>query len=82
MGGGKAVKKQEMIVIDEAKGLQFHSEDELYQHFCTEISTLEKDFFSTRPKDDIEEKEFDKYEQNLNVLLENPDEIWVDKETL
>lgn len=80
--GGKAIKKQEMIIIDGKKGLEFSSEDELYQHFYKEISTLEQEFFSSRPKDDISEKEFDKYEPNLSVLLENPDEIWIDKETL
>ncbi len=75
---GKAARKHDRIIIDESKGLEFHSEDELYNHFYKEISTLEKEFFSTRPEDDISEKDFDKYEQNLGVLLENPDEIWCD----
>ena len=29
--GAKAIKKQDKIIIDEAKGLEFNSEDELYQ---------------------------------------------------
>lgn len=80
--GNKAVKKSERIIIDESKGLEFNSEDELYHHFYKEISTLEKNFFTSRPKDDISEKDFDRYEQNLGLLLENPDEIWHDTETI
>lgn len=79
---GKAVRKQDRIIIDEGKGLEFGSEDELYKHFYKEISTLEKDFFSSRPEDDISEQDFDRYESNLSTLLENPDEIWVDKTTI
>jgi hypothetical protein len=79
---GKAAKRQDKIIIDEAKGLEFSSEDELYQHFFREISTLEKDFFSARGEDDISEKDFDQYEQNLTALLDNPDEIWFDKDYL
>lgn len=70
------------IVIDETKSLIFSSEEELYHHFYKEISTLEKEFFSLRPDDDIAEKDFDDYEENLNSLLENPDEIWRDVETI
>lgn len=80
--GTKALKKRDKIIIDEAKGLEFNSEDELYKHFFKEISTLEQEFFSTRPKDDIPEAEFDRYEANLGLLLDNPDEIWFDKETM
>lgn len=77
-----AKKDLEKIVIDESKNLVFDSEDELYQHFFKEISFLEKEFFSLRPQDDITEAEFDNYEKNLSVLLENPDEIWHDTSTI
>jgi phage-Barnase-EndoU-ColicinE5/D-RelE like nuclease2 len=78
----KAARKQDKIIIDEAKGLEFASEDELYKHFYKEISTLEHEFFSNRPKDDIPEKEFDQYEKNLSIMLENPDEVWFDNQTM
>jgi len=70
------------IVIDEAKNLVFDSEEDLYQHFYKEISSLEKEFFDLRPEDDIAESDFDRYENNLNLLLENPDEIWHDAESV
>lgn len=78
----KTARKQDKIIIDEKKGLVFVNEDELYKHFHKEISVLEHEFFSTRAADDIEEKSFDQYEANLGILLEHPDEIWFDTETL
>ncbi len=72
----------EKIVIDESKDLVFDSEEDLYHHFYKEITKLEKEFFDQRADDDIAEKDFDQYEDNLNALLENPDEIWKDSETL
>jgi hypothetical protein len=71
----------EQIVIDEQNGLVFGSEDELYAHFQKEITKLEEEFFKLRPKTDIPEANFEKYEDNLSVLLEDPDEVWEDKET-
>lgn len=76
------MRKQDRIIIDGSKGLEFSTEDELYNYFFKEISTLEKEFFSSRPTDDVPENDFDRYESNLSILLENPDEIWVDKSTL
>lgn len=72
----------DQIVIDQKKGLIFDSEDELYAHFNKEISALEKDFFKLRSEDDIQEDDFGKFEDNLTPLLEDPDEVWLDKETL
>jgi hypothetical protein len=76
----KADKHAGKIVIDEAKDLIFNNEEALYHHFYSEISSLEKEFFGLRPDDDIAESDFDRYEENLNQLLENPDEIWHDAE--
>jgi hypothetical protein len=80
--GRRKLAKPEQIVIDESKGLAFDSEDELYQHFFSEISTLEKEFFDLRTEDDLLEKDFLRYEENLNELLEDPDEIWKDESTI
>ncbi len=43
----KSSKKKsfEPIVIDEAHGLIFDSEQDLYSHFENEIQTLEREFF-------------------------------------
>lgn len=77
-----AAVKEERIIIDANKGLEFTSEDELYQHFYKEITTLEEEFFQLRSDTDIPETELSKYESNLNILLDDPDEVWQDKETL
>jgi hypothetical protein len=79
---GKQRLDKEKIVIDEKKGLVFKTEDELYQHFIKEITFLEEEFFKLRPKNDLSEEEFEKYEDNLSLLLEDPDEIWRDLETM
>lgn len=70
------------IIIDEAQGLVFSSEQELYHHFEKEIQVLEKEFFSLRKSDDIEELEFTKYDAQLERLLDDPDEVWEDTGTL
>jgi len=75
-------KKQEPIIIDEALGLVFESEAELYTHFEKEIQALEQEFFSLRNNNDIDEFEFKKYDKHLDKLLDDPDEVWEDTNTL
>lgn len=70
------------IVIDEKKGLVFETEESLFEHFQSEISFLEKEFFKLRPANDIPDKDFEKYEENLALLLDTPDEVWEDVETI
>jgi hypothetical protein len=73
---------KEPIVIDESKGLVFQSEDELYDHFLPQIQALEKEFFLARSKNDILEEDFDQFEELLNHVLDDPDEIWEDVPTI
>ena len=84
MGMSKSSKRKsaEPIIIDEAQGLVFGTEQELYSHFETEIQTLEREFFSIRKTDDINEFEFKKYDSQLEQLLDDPDEVWEDTATL
>lgn len=70
------------IVIDEEHGLIFDSEQELYSHFETEIQTLEREFFSLRKDNDISEFEFKKYDPQLEKLLDDPDEVWEDTDSI
>ncbi len=70
------------IVIDQAKGLVFSSEDELYEHFLPQIQALEKEYFMARADDDIKEKDFQAYESLLNQVLDDPDEVWEDATTI
>lgn len=82
MSMSKSSKKKERIVIDEAHGLVFETENELYSHFEREIQTLESEFFQLRKETDIEEEEFKKYDKHLDKLLDDPDEVWEDTDTL
>lgn len=75
-------KKAEPIVIDQSQGLVFENEHELYAHFETEIQSLESEFFSLREDGDIAEGDFDKYDPQLDRLLDDPDEVWEDTKTL
>jgi len=75
-------KNADPIIIDEEHGLIFDSEQELYSHFENEIQTLEREFFSLRKDEDINEFEFKKYDKQLEKLLDDPDEVWEDTATL
>ena len=75
-------KPADRIVIDETVGLIFDNEQELYAHFRTEIKVLETEFFASRTKGDIAESKFAAYDFQLEKLLDDPDEVWEDKETL
>jgi len=82
MSKSQPFKPFEKIVINEADGLVFDSENELYAHFANDIIKLEKEFFSLRDEDDIPESEFVAHESSLGLTLENPDEIWEDTHSL
>jgi hypothetical protein len=83
---GRSPRREQMmkeeIVIDESRGLVFTSEDELYDHFLPQIQALEKEYFMARADDDIHENEFARYEELLNHVLDDPDEIWEDATTI
>lgn len=84
MGMTKTSKRKsaDPIIIDEEHGLVFDTEAELYSHFEQEIQSLEKEFFSLRGSSDINEFEFKKYDAHLEKLLDDPDEVWEDSDTL
>jgi len=75
-------KTADPIVIDESAGLIFQTEAELYEHFEQEIQVLENEFFSIRSKEDVNEHEFSRYDTQLERLLDDPDEVWEDNDTL
>lgn len=84
MGMSRTSKKRSLdrIVIDEEHGLVFDSEQDLYAHFEREIQVLEREFFTLRRDADINEGEFKKYDAQLEELLDDPDEVWEDDQTL
>lgn len=73
---------KDRIVIDEPHGLIFQSEDEMYDHFLPQIHSLEKEYFTYRRDEDIQERDFSAYEELLNQVLDDPDEIWEDATTI
>ena len=76
-------KEKKEIIIDQEKGLTFSSEDDLYEYFRSEIKKLESEFFKLRSfSRDIKEKDFSKFDKHLDDVLESPDEIWTDKDSL
>jgi hypothetical protein len=75
-------KSVDPIVIDETEGLVFDNEEQLYSHFEREIQILEREFFALRSKTDISEFEFKKYDSQLDLLLDDPDEVWEESESL
>ena len=87
-GAAKAARKakgplvkdpvKDPIVIDEAKGLVFDSERELYRYFQPQISMLEDEVLEHHTSDDIPAAEFKKYEPLLQQVIDDPDEIWQD----
>ncbi len=78
----KKKKVEEKIVLDEESGLVFENKDQLFQHFESEITQLEDEFRSFRKSNDIPQKSYPEYEELLTSVLEDPDEIWEDQETL
>lgn len=79
---GSVPMKNPRIVIDQEQGLVFSSEDELYNHFLPQIQTLEKEYFLKRAETDIAEEDFPNYEEVLGHLLDDPDEVWEDAQSI
>ena len=74
-------KAEQPIVIDEQQGLVFNTETDLFTHFAAEISALEQELKESRRRSDVAESDFKKYEENLEALLDDPDEVWEDTQT-
>lgn len=66
------------IVIDEANGLVFQTEREMYSHFQPQIQMLESEVKTHRAADDIKVDEFEKFEPLLQQVIDDPDEVWED----
>lgn len=74
------VQDNDEIVIDRKKGLIFHSEEEVYEHFGAEIETLEQEYQALKVEADLTEESIKDYEARLTDLFELPDEVWLNKE--
>jgi hypothetical protein len=66
------------IIIDESKGLVFRNETALFNHFSAQIDLLEREFAQLRERfpNDISDQDFSDYEDVLQMVVEDPDEVW------
>ena len=74
--------EEEAIIIDEAKGLIFNSEEEVLAHFEKPVDHLEDEFLKTRLPDDFDDDKAADLEDQLEDVLQNPDEVWFDDKTI
>ena len=71
----------EQIIIDAQKSLVFSSEDEVLDHFSEQIQQFEKEFLKLRTKGDFSDDESLGKEDELEELLQSPDEVWEDSQS-
>lgn len=74
--------EKEYIVVDEAAGLIFESEKDLYGYFEAAIKKLEGEFQALRSPDDFNDEEQIAREHFLEATLDEPDEVWLDDKTM
>jgi len=77
----KSLPASELIVIDEAQGLIFENEKTLFGYFMPYIQALEDEYQGVRPENDFNDQEQMEHETYLEATLDDPDEIWYDKES-
>lgn len=73
---------KELILVDEAAGLIFESEKDLFGYFEQAISKLEQEYSSLRSPDDFTDEEQIEREHYLEATLDEPDEVWMDDKTM
>lgn len=69
------------IVIDREQGLVFDSEQEMFEHFKTQVEYFESFYDKHRREGDIQESEVGSMEEELDQTLDTPSEIWHDGKT-
>ncbi|MGZ6470184.1 MAG: PBECR2 nuclease fold domain-containing protein [Bdellovibrio sp.] len=73
--------EKEYIVVDEAAGLIFESENDLFGYFQSAIQKLESEYQSLRSPEDFSDEEQISREHFLEATLDEPDEVWMDDKT-
>lgn len=74
-------KKIKEIVIDRQNGLVFPNEKALAQHFKPQTDKLEEEYVSQVKADDIQDDQIANFEDELDLTLEEPSEIWHDTQS-
>lgn len=80
-GKKKSTNEKEYIIIDEAQGLIFENEADLFGYFEDNINGLEDEYQSVRSEEDFSDEEQLTLESYLESTLDEPDEIWQDNQT-
>jgi len=80
-GKKKTSTEKEYIVIDEANGLIFENETDLFGYFEQSIQALEDEYQSVRSEEDFSDQEQLDLENYLEATLDEPDEVWQDDKT-
>ncbi len=75
----KQVKEKELIVIDDKSGLIFENEKDLYAYFAKAIEELDEEYTSSRAKDDFTDTQQLELEEEMEMALDEPDEVWREK---
>lgn len=73
--------EKEYIVVDEAAGLIFENEEDLFGYFREAIDKLEEEYSSLRSAEDFSDEEQIARENYLEPTLDEPDEVWMDDKT-
>ncbi|MCB0377682.1 MAG: peptidase [Bdellovibrionales bacterium] len=82
MGSKKRVTEQEQIIIDKDNDLVFASEEDVLEYFAEPISHFEAEYLNQRTNEDFSDDESFNKEEELEELLQSPDEVWEDSESL
>jgi hypothetical protein len=80
-GQTKTSAEKEYIVIDEAHGLIFENEEDLFGYFSKYIDVLEDEYQETRADNDFSDEEQIELKSYLDETLDEPDEVWMDEQT-
>jgi hypothetical protein len=75
----KKIKEKELIVIDDKSGLIFESEKDLYAYFAKAIEQLDQEYSDSRAKDDYTDTQQLELEEEMELTLDEPDEVWKEK---
>ncbi|WP_413582094.1 PBECR2 nuclease fold domain-containing protein [Bdellovibrio sp. HCB288] len=78
----KSITEKEYIVVDEKAGLIFETEKDLYGYFETAIKKFQDEYQSYRTPDDFTDEEQMARENYLESTLDDPDEVWMDSESI
>lgn len=74
-----APDEKEYILVDEAAGLIFASEQDMFGYFENAIQKLEGEYQSLRSAEDFSDEDQINLEHYLEATLDDPDEVWEDE---